>query len=247
MLGLALRRGLRVEGVAVVGHFSVGETDDAGRVALREIGVVRHHDDETVLSDLLEEVHDLHGRCRVEGSGRLVGEHDLGVVHEGAGDRHALHLAARKLARTLVHVLGQTDAVEGGEGALAPFRARDAGQRERELHVREHGLVRDEVVALEHEADAVVAVGVPVTVAILLRGDAVDEKVARVKVVEAADDVEHRGLARPRRAEDGHELVVPERDGDAVKRRLRERRRDVLLADVPELEHAVPSDDLFQW
>ena len=169
MLGLALRRGLRVEGVAVVGHFSVGETDDAGRVALREIGVVRHHDDETVLSDLLEEVHDLHGRCRVEGSGRLVGEHDLGVVHEGAGDRHALHLAARKLARTLVHVLGQTDAVEGGEGALAPFRARDAGQRERELHVREHGLVRDEVVALEHEADAVVAVGIPVAVAVLLR------------------------------------------------------------------------------
>ena len=204
---------------------------------MRELGVVRDHDDEAVLRDLLEQVHDLHGRGRVEGAGGLVGEQDLWVVDEGAGDGHTLHLAAGKLARTLVHVVGEADAGEGIEGALATLGAAHAGERERELHVGENRLVRDEVVALEDEADAVVAVGVPVAVLVLAGGDAVDHEVAVIEVVEAAHDVEHRGLAGARRAEHRHELAVTEGHGDVVERDLREAGGDVALADVLELEH----------
>ena len=52
----------------------------------------------------------------------------------------------------------------------------------------------DEIVALEHEADAVVAVGVPVAVFVLFGENAVDDEIARIVMVEAADDVEHAGL-----------------------------------------------------
>ena len=100
--------------------------------------------------------------------------------------------------------------------------------------------MRDEVVALEHEADAVVAVGVPVAILVLARGDAVDDQVARIVVVQAADDVEECGLARARRAQDRDELAVSEGDGHMVEGRLRERARGVRLADVAQFQHGVP-------
>ena len=67
---------------------------------------------------------------------------------------------AGELARLLVHMVAQAHLLECGHGAGVPLGARRARQRERQLHVGEHRLVGDEVVALEHEADAVVAVGV---------------------------------------------------------------------------------------
>ena len=61
-------------------------------------------------------------------------------------------------------MVAQTYALERGTSTLATFLAANTRQRERELDVLENRLVRDKVVALEHEADAVVAIGIPVGV-----------------------------------------------------------------------------------
>ena len=90
---------------------------------------------------------------------------------------------------------------------------------------------------MEHEADAVVAVGVPVAVLVLLGGNAVDDQVARIVMVKPAHDVQQRGLARARRPQDGHELVVAERHGHVVERHLGERACRVRLADMVQLKH----------
>ena len=137
-------------------------------------------------------------------------------------------------------MVAQANLLKRGHGAVVPLGARHARQRERQLHVGEHRLVGDEVVALEHEADAVVAVGVPILVFVLFGGDAVDDEVARVVVVEAAHDVEQRGLARAGGAEYRHELVVAERHRHVVERGLREVRRGVGLAYVEQLQHEEP-------
>ena len=122
------------------------------------------HDDEAVLRHLGKDVHDLDAGLRVESARGLVRKYDLRVVHEGAGDGHPLHLATGELRRTLVDVVAQAHALERGTGTLATLLAANTRQRERELDVLENRLVRDKVVALEHEADAVVAIGVPVGV-----------------------------------------------------------------------------------
>ena len=201
-----------------------------------------HHDDEAVARHLCEDVHDLDAGLGVEGAGGLVGQHDLGVVHEGARDCHALHLPAGKLRRPLVDMVAQAHALERLARTLAALGAADARQGEGQLHVGEHRLVRDEVVALEDEANAVVSVGVPVLVGVVLGGDAVHDDVAGVGVVKAAEDVEEGGLARARRAQHRHELALAKRDGDPVQRLLDEVPRLVRLADVPDLDHAVPRD-----
>ena len=153
----------------------VRQVDDARGVLLCQLGVVRDHDDQTVGRDFREQVHDLNAGLGVERARRFVGKDDFGVVDEGAGDGDALHLAAGKLAGLFVHVLAKPDALERLDGALRRSARYDAGKREGQLDVCQNGLVRDKVVGLEHEADAVVAVGVPVAIVVLACGHAVDD------------------------------------------------------------------------
>ena len=112
-----------------------------------------------------------------------------------------------------------------------------ARERERQLHVFQNGLMRNEVIALEHKADAVVAVGIPIAVAEVLGRDAVNQQVARIKVVESADNVEHRGFARTRGTQNGHELVIAKSQAYAVERHLRKRLGNVPFANTFELQH----------
>ena len=95
--------------------------------------------------------------------------------------------------------------------------------------------MRDQVVGLEDEADAVVAVGVPVAGLVVLRRNAVDDEVSALEAVEASDDVEHRRLAGAGLAQNGHELVVAERYGDLVERHLHEVGGLIGLDDLLEL------------
>ena len=112
-----------------------------------------------------------------------------------------------------------------------------ARERQCQLHVFQNGLMRDEVIALKHKTDAVVAIGIPIAIAKILGRNTVDEQAARVKVVESADNVEHRGLARTRGTQNGHELIIAKRQAHAVERHLRKRLRNVSLANILELQH----------
>ena len=128
-----------------------------------------HHDDQTVLSDVSQEVHDLDAGLGVKSTGRFVSQENFGVVDQGARDGDTLHLTARKLRGLLSYVLGQPDAFQGFHRALAAFASGDTREGQRELNVGQDGLVRDQVVGLENEANAVVAVGVPIACFVVLR------------------------------------------------------------------------------
>ena len=110
-------------------------------------------------------------------------------------------------------------------------------ERERQLHVFQNGLMRNEVIALEHKADAVVAVGIPIAVAEVLGRDAVDQQVAGIKMIESTNDVEHRSFSRARGTQDGHELVIAKRQAYAVERHLRKRLRNIPFANISEIQH----------
>ena len=76
--------------------------------------------------------------------------------------------------------------------------------------------MRDEIVALEDEADAVVAVSVPVAVFEIFGGDAVDDEVAGGVFVEATDDIEQSGLAGAGGAEDAGKFAIAKSQRDAI-------------------------------
>ncbi len=207
-------------------------------VLVGQLGVVRDHDDQAIAGHVAQQVHDLNAGLGVEGAGGFIREEDLGVVDEGSRNGDALHLAARHLRGFLVDVVGQADASQGIEGALTSFGAGDARQGQGQLDIGQDALVRDQVVGLEDEADAVVSVRVPVARLVILRGDAVDHEVAALEAVQASDDVEHRRLARAGLAQHGDEFVVAEGHGDLVECYLHEVGGLISLDDFLQLKHA---------
>ncbi len=202
---------------------------------------MRDHDDELVFGDLLEDLHDLHGGLGVQRAGGLVGKEDVRVVDQGAGNGHALHLAAGHLIGLLVELIGEADLLQRLRGAAAALRGGDARECQRELDVGEHALVRDEVIGLEDEADGVVAVGVPVAVAEVFGGLAVDNEVTGAVLVEAAYDVQQRRLAAAGVTENGHELVPAEAQAHALERVHDRVARRIVLFDVDQFEHSIHS------
>ena len=57
----------------------------------------------------LQEGEDAVGGVRIEVAGRFVGQHEGRAVHQGAGNRHALELAAGKLVGKIVASAAQAD------------------------------------------------------------------------------------------------------------------------------------------
>ena len=228
---------VRLEGAGIVGDSAVPQTDDAVGILLRQFGVVSDHDHKAVFCHILQQLHDLDARLAVQCAGGFVGQQDVGVVDEGAGDGHALHLATRHLGGTLVELVPEAHLPQRLGGTAAALSARHARDGQGQFDVGEDGLVGDEVIALEHEADGVVAVGVPVPVGVAAGGDAVDDELAVVVAVEAADDVEQRGLARAAGAEDGDEFAVAQVEADPVERCLCQIAGGVFLFDIDKLKH----------
>jgi hypothetical protein len=77
--------------------------------------------------------------------------------------------------------------------------------------------VRDKVIALEDEANAMVAVYVPVAVRIGLRASTVYYEVARGVMVKTADYIEQCGFSASGRSEYGNKFVLAERDVNAAQ------------------------------
>src|SRR5256886_8766617 len=119
------------------------------------VRIVRHHHDGLLefLVQPLEQREHLFGGLAIQIAGRLVRHQDRGIARDGPRDRHALLLAARELARIMVHAVGKADQRERRLHVLPPLGLRKRGQEQRQLDVlecREHG---EQVVELEHEPD----------------------------------------------------------------------------------------------
>ena len=110
----------------------------------------------------------------------------------------------------MVVALAEADRRERVHRPLVPFgrlHLAAAVVEQRQLDVVERRRARQQVEALEHEAD----LPVPDQRQLVLRHPrdvlAVEEVLAAGRPIEAAEDVHQRGLAGPRRAGDGHELA----------------------------------------
>lgn len=72
-------------------------------------------------------------------------------------------------------MLAQTNGLERLARTLAALGVPHARERKRQLHVFQNGLMRNEVIALEHKADAVVAIGIPIAIVKVLGRNTVDQ------------------------------------------------------------------------
>ncbi len=147
---------------------------------------------------------DLHVETQilVEGGEGLVEKQDARADGEGPGERDALLLAARELARL---ALGKALHADGGQHLPDAIRLHGtalAAGREAIGDVLRHGHVRKERVVLEDDAD-LAAVRRQ-----FVDGAVADHHLAVGLLDEAGHDPEQRGLAAARGAEQGHEFAA---------------------------------------
>ena len=183
--------------------------------------VVRDHDDRAapLLGRLLEQVCDVIGRLAVEVAGGLVGEHERGIGHESARDRHALLLSSGELVRAAGELVAEADLAQPVLCAVARLSGLDPVEGERQRGVLGGGQHRDEVEELEDEAEPTAAqlgdrlVG--------HGGDVgtVDEHLAARRPVQPADEVEQCRLAAPAGPHDRNELALLDRQTHAIQSR----------------------------
>ena len=151
----------------------------------------------------------------VEVPGRLVGEEEVRVVDEGAGDGHPLLLAARQFAGVVSQAVREPD---GGELLAGPVE-RVGGARElaRRGHVLEGGHGGNEVERLEHDAD--VSPPKP-REGVFVEGREVRARhldASPRRTLETADDHEQGALAGAGRAHHAHRLPGSEVEVDAAQ------------------------------
>ena len=121
--------------IAVIRDESVLQSDDASRILLRELRIVRHHDDKPVFRDLLQQFHNLHRGLGVQSARRLIRQENIRVVHQGAGNGNTLHLAAGHLIRFLLELIPEADPAQCLLGAAATFGVRHSRDCQRQLHI----------------------------------------------------------------------------------------------------------------
>ena len=180
---------------------------EAHRLAL-VVGHVQERDPDLVVDEVELDQHAL-AQLEVERGERLVEQQHVGLVDEGARDRHPLLLASADLRRLLPRL-----GLELGEGEHAPdllvdALPRPAGDARAEGDVLAHREVREEGVALEDRVD--------LAAVRRQRGDvlAVQEDAPGVGRLEAGQHAQQRRLAAAARPEQREELALldPERDG----------------------------------
>ncbi len=87
----------------------------------------------------LEQLHNFVAGAGVEGAGGFVGQNDAGVVNQGAGNGHALALAAAQLVGLVQGAVGEPDAAQGLAGQFVPLAFAVAGIDKGEGYVVEGG------------------------------------------------------------------------------------------------------------
>src|SRR5690606_21983196 len=104
-----------------------------------------------------EQLEDLLAGLGVEVAGGLIGEQQGGFGDEGAGDGHALLLTAGERVRRVLLASGAAHRGEGLARPPAPLGRRYPLVDQRQLDVLERRGARQQVEALEHEADVMTA------------------------------------------------------------------------------------------
>src|SRR5712691_8699603 len=173
-------------------------------------GIVRDHQNRfVVLADqLVNEGHDFIRALAVQVAGGLIAKQESRVRDNGASNGDALLLPAGKLARIVMHAIGQIDDAERGFHVLAALRFRELGEQQWKLDVLIGGEHGNQVVHLKYETDVASA-----PLRKLARGHvrdfvAVNSDAASRGHVEAAEKIEQRGLAGAAGAHESHKVTL---------------------------------------
>ena len=162
-------------------------------------------------------LHHLLAACRIQRSGRLVGQNHPPTVDQCPRNRHPLLLAARELVGQVLQTLLQAQSREQGGCALVPRLLAHPRIAGRHRHIVQCRGRADQVVALEDEAEHLAPQRGQRIVVQPRDRLALEQVFAVAGLVQATQDVHQRRLARARCPDDGYVLARADPKVDAVQ------------------------------
>lgn len=195
---------LALGGPAIVDESTLGEFQ-CSVGTLGDERIMGSQDDEwTAARSLEKEIEHERTVVGVELAGRLVGDQDRAVDGQCSGDRNTLLLAARQLTDQSVRQPVEPDRGERVSYQRGTIRGAFTAELERQRDVLCDGERSNQSECLRYE-DALAAAQSVIAVCIA------PEDAPLVGFENACEDVEERGLPRPRRSDDRRELTGCER------------------------------------
>src|SRR5690606_21783068 len=174
------------------------------------------HERHAALGGLVKQkVGDLPAGRLVEIAGGLVGDQQLGLGRQRAGNRHALLLAAGKLARIMRGALGK--AHRGQLARRDTERVGMPGKLQRHGDVFERRHVRDQVKRLEDDADIAAAEGGDLVLAAVVEPLARDPDLAGIDPLQPRNHHQQRRLAGAGRPDDAGCFAARNLEADALE------------------------------
>ena len=172
-----------------------------------------HHHGHAVSGQLLHHLQHLAHHLGVQGGGRLVKQHHVGLHTQGADDGDALLLSAGKLLGIGIRPVAQAHRVQQAAGRGLGLLLGDAlGVHGGQGQVFQHGHIGEQVEVLEHHAHFL-----PVAVQVgFFVGDviALEEDAAGGGHLQQVQGTQHGGFAGAGRPHDDHHLAFA--DGQAA-------------------------------
>ena len=154
-----------------------------------------YHYHKALLCNLFQKLHNLNAGIRVQGPGRFIREKNLRVIDQGTGNGYSLHLSAGHLTGTLVKLGAKPHFLKSFFGPAPSLVFGNTGNGQGKLHIGQHSLMGNQVIALKNKANGVISVGIPIPVLIFPGGNSIDDQVSAVVTVQATDNIQKSGLA----------------------------------------------------
>ena len=156
------------------------------------------NDDDRVatLVHAAQERHDFVAALAVERAGRLVRKNDPAAIHQRPGDGDTLLLTAGKLVGTMIEPVAKLQRAKQRLCPVMPVARRRARIDRRDLDVFLRAGRRDEIVALEDEAERAPAQSGKFVGFKAGNMFAVEQIIAARRLVETAENIHQRRLAR---------------------------------------------------
>jgi hypothetical protein len=195
----------------------VHEHQHIGQLAGKGHLVRDQHHGHAATGQVFHDLQHFGGQLRIQCRGHFVEQHQFRCHGQRARNRHALRLAARELLGVGFLLVLQTHQLQYLVGDLLRLFGRhllDGRQRQRDVAL--HRQVREQVVALEDDAD-LLAQFAQVQLVRMMNIMSAYMDVAAIDFLQAVQATQQRALARTALADDGHHLALLHIQRDTVQ------------------------------
>ena len=173
----------------------------------------------TIFINLLEQADDIPAVLRIKVTSGLISDKNLGLAHDGTGNRHALALTTTELVRKLLLFTPKADEIDHLRYCILDLAVTHTCNLQRKSDVLKNGALRQQLKILKHHTN----LAAQQWNMLILEGvvvDTTDHNFARCGLLFASEELKKCALARPARANNNDELIGLNMQAYPIERRL---------------------------